>query len=516
MFREESGQITVYLALIFFVSMGLAFCVLEGMRSYMESALAEDAFQGAGNYVLSYYDKALYQNYHVFFMDPRERGQIVSDGESYVDGYLSEKSYFDLDCRELAVTEEKTAVDEDGLYLKHQIREWMKYRESARARQKWRKLFEASEKSRAEAETIEKDMGEAQKAIDEASSSEDSKEKENLPVASEAAKEQQALSKRRGMQWKEIKDTFTQIMDAGILFYVIDNTEEVSGLSISSEALPSGKKASEKKGFLEGGLSFSSVEGWKNLLSSVKEELPEINLSVDDYYILRYISEYFRRYGNEKEGKSGLRYETEYLIGGEVEDKENLKAVANRIFGLRFASDYAYLSGDSEWKATSAAISGALTGVLGFPQAQKAVQVLLTASMSLGEALLDVHAIFSGQKVPLYKSKDTWNVTFDNIAVLLKNKGPVKTGGKGSAGYEEYLNLLLAVGKSSERRLFRMMDIMQVNTALEEPGFLMEDSLFSFRWEGKIKSSRWFSVMPATGVRGDQSFTIELSRNYSY
>lgn len=35
MLRQEEGQITVFLSLIFFVLLGLTLCVLEGMYSFM-------------------------------------------------------------------------------------------------------------------------------------------------------------------------------------------------------------------------------------------------------------------------------------------------------------------------------------------------------------------------------------------------------------------------------------------------------------------------------------------------
>ena len=72
MLRREEGQITVFVALLFFVLMGVSLCVLEGMYSFSESALAESAIKGAGNYVLANYNRSLFDRYHLFFLDPRE------------------------------------------------------------------------------------------------------------------------------------------------------------------------------------------------------------------------------------------------------------------------------------------------------------------------------------------------------------------------------------------------------------------------------------------------------------
>ena len=45
---NEKGQITVFLSLLFLIMLGVALCVLEGIRSYMSVPLAEDAVIGAG------------------------------------------------------------------------------------------------------------------------------------------------------------------------------------------------------------------------------------------------------------------------------------------------------------------------------------------------------------------------------------------------------------------------------------------------------------------------------------
>lgn len=505
MLREENGQITVYLTLLFFVFLGLALCVLEGMRSYMETSLAEDALKGAGSYVLSSYDKALYKDYHVFFLDPRERDKISSEGMRYLSAYPGEKSYFNYSCQALTVTEEKTAVAEDGLYLKHQIREWMKYREIEKAGEKIKEILSSAKDVGKKAEGAMQDMEEAEKAEAEVSGEAGAQpppeeEKPELPQA--------------GVQWRSLKDALSQVIKGGVLYYAVDDVNSISDLAIPKEDLPSGGSSSGKKSVLDKALSFSRVKEWKSLLSEWKG-IPAVGDMADNYYMAEYISDYFRRYDFKIKGKSALAYEAEYLIGGKETDKENLRTVANRVFALRFAANYGFLCQDEEWRASSHTMAGALTGMLGLPQAEKAVQVLLTSAVSFGESLLDVHALFAGQRIPVLKTKDSWNLTLENAGPLLKNKGPVK-GGKGETGYEEYIRLLLLCEGSSDKLLFRMMDIMQVNTALEEPGFRMEDCLFSFRWEADFLCGRWFTFFPGTRVSGEKSFSVQMDKVNSY
>jgi len=533
MLRREEGQITVFVALLFFVLMGVSLCVLEGMYSFSESALAESAIKGAGNYVLANYNRSLFDRYHLFFLDPREREQVDQDGKAYLSASFGDNSFFQPSCSRLEVTEERTAVDEDGLYLRHQIREWMKYREVEKAGETLKELFASVADIRKGDDLAKADMSKAENAIakekekSEAKNTEtagEGREKdssggggaddEKEPGGDTEAREKAAGD--TGIRWKEILELLSNITRSGILVYVTDDIGAVSQLSVSVEGLPSGSVASEKDAadFFSGALSFLNVDEWKKILSDIQAEEGDSRVLSDEFYLLEYIEENFGSYVRKSEEESALLYETEYLIAGKDSDRANLKAVADRMLGLRFLANYAYLSQDGEWKTASGSAAAVLTGILGFPQARKAVQVLLTAAVSFGESMLDVHALFSGEEVPVIKDDSTWNLTLENAAVLLKNRGPVKQG-RWNAGYEDYLKLFLASRLARNRLLFRMMDIMQLNVALEQPDFRMEDCLFAFRWEADFSCGGWLTFFPGIGQHGG-GFTMELERLNSY
>lgn len=516
MLKRDEGQITVFLALLFFVLTGMALCVLEGMYSFMESSLAEDSMKGAGNYVLANYNRNLFDRYHLLFLDPKEREHIEKDGREYLSGYSDEKSFFQFSCSRLEVTSEETAVDQKGLYLKHQIREWMKYRETVKAGESLKKLFDFAMNSQTDTSLARSDMGEAETAIAE----EESRDNEDIESSGDSENsEEEQDGGETGIKWKELKEFLLNVTRSGILLYVTDDAGAISNLTISAQQLPSGGLSAEKDvvDFFDGALSFLKVDEWKTLLEDVQMENWNSGVLADEFYLLEYIEDNFGSYvsDNNGDGETALRYETEYLIAGKDSDRANLKSVANRILCLRFLSNYIYLSQDAQWKATSGSAAAALTGILGFPQARKAVEVLLTAAVSFGESMLDTHALLIGEKVPIMKDASTWNLTLENAASLLKNKGPMKQG-KMNAEYEDYLKLFLAAKMQRNRVLFRMMDIMQINIALKEPDFLMEDCLFSFRWEAEFSCGGWFTFFPGTGQSGTGGFTVELDRLNSY
>lgn len=51
---------------------------------------------------------------------------------------------------------------------------------------------------------------------------------------------------------------------------------------------------------------------------------------------------------------------------------------------------------------------------------------------------------------------------------------------------KDYLKLFLLTKGNFRTVCYRMMDIMQENIASKEPGFLMENCLFSYSWKGSL------------------------------
>ena len=142
-------------------------------------------------------------------------------------------------------------------------------------------------------------------------------------------------------------------------------------------------------------------------------------------------------------------------------------------------------AGTLPWHRAANTMASAITGVMGMPQTMKAVQVLIRMAISYGESLLELHTLFSGGEVPLIKDKTTWNLTLKTMAEQLRNKQIVKKGKK-NISYKDYLKLFLLTKGNSRTVCYRMMDIMQENIASKEPGFLMENCLFSYSWKGSL------------------------------
>lgn len=486
MIFEEKGQITVFLSLLLIVLIGFSFVVVEGVSSYSASALGEDAVKNAGENVLANYDRELFNKYHIFFLDPREKNYILSDGKAGVDQYFSGNSFFNVFCNSLEMTEEVSAVEEDGLYLKHEIREWMKYRQEEKMKDALKRLINNVKKNNADRKEyqneVEEDTGNIEQS-EENKAAEDKAEEET--VSQEVQKERTT--------WKEIKEALQLLTKTGILFYVSDHPEQLSRKSIPEGNLPSrAKKREQEEHKVEEFLfSESGLKGIKSMLSVDFSINTDSILWTKENYIVPYIEECFLDYSEEgREEKNDvqeqvLAYEKEYLIKGQPSDLDNLKRVANDILLLRFINNYIFTGRDAEIQSQVNLMASALTGIVGIPQTAKAVQMMLRAALSYGESLLELHTLFEGGEISLTKDRGNWNLELKTMVKQLKEKKAVKKG-KHNISYKDYLKVLLFMKGNSTILCYRMMDIMQENIACKEAGFLMENCLFSYKWKGSL------------------------------
>lgn len=516
---DERGQITIFLSLLFLVLMMSFLFIVEGVISYSASSLGEDAVKGAGESIMANYDRELFKNYHLFFLDPRQKDYIVTDGKEFINQYFSGNSFFDIYCDSLEVTGEKTAVDEDGLYLKHEIREWMKYREEKEIAKVLEDIIRNTKKNDGERKECQEEVDSAETDVKKEQDEEvnqETKEEANKkdtesdlkgdvdkntdnvedmkPDEKAASEEIEPVSEetlKERSNWKEIKGTLQLLMRTGILFYAAEHSESLSRQSIPGTNLPSkrvkGSSFDNEQRLLDkmDELSFSSLKGIKSLLSVDISMDGRGTLWTKDRYIISYIEDCFSFYGSSDKKDNALLYEVEYLISGKNSDIDNLKRVANYILLLRFINNYIFTGKDTQMKMQINTMASAITGVMGMPQTMKAVQVLIRMAISYGESLLELHTLFSGGEVPLIKDKTTWNLTLKTMAEQLRNKQIVKKGKK-NISYKDYLKLFLLTKGNSRTVCYRMMDIMQENIASKEPGFLMENCLFSYSWKGSL------------------------------
>ncbi len=214
-----------------------------------------------------------------------------------------------------------------------------------------------------------------------------------------------------------------------------------------------------------------------------------------------YCGQFFRHFLDEApENEMGMAYQMEYLVCGEMEDRENLGQAAARLLALREGLNLIHILGDAGKRAQARELAAVIVGASGLLPLVEVVAVLVMGVWALGEALADVKALFAGGKVPLIKSGEDWKLSLDQLLTLgAEGQLGAETQEKG-LGYESYLKLLLFAAEP-ETLLYRMMDMMQDTIGREEPGFLMEKCAYRVELCAVTGARHLFSLRGAEGYR---------------
>ncbi|GFI43063.1 hypothetical protein IMSAGC018_00727 [Lachnospiraceae bacterium] len=175
-----------------------------------------------------------------------------------------------------------------------------------------------------------------------------------------------------------------------------------------------------------------------------------------------YLLEHFSKF-TDKDCLGVLDYELEYILAGKESDRENLEYVVRRLLLLRFVPNYAYIQTDSEMKAEAQTAAMALCTILAVPAITEAAEAGILLAWAYGEAIMDVRALLKGSKVPLAKSKESWQLQLSKLFILGteedQNEGRDDEHG---LGYSDYLRMLLFLAKKDITAL-RSLGVIEQN-----------------------------------------------------
>lgn len=200
-------------------------------------------------------------------------------------------------------------------------------------------------------------------------------------------------------------------------------------------------------------------------------------------------------------GKGGLKYQTEYILGGKTGDIENLKSVARRLLLIREGVNMVHLVSDGTKRAQAAGLAAAIASAFLIPPATGVIEAALLLCWAFGESILDVRELFDGGKVPLIKSAADWQLSLENLAELLNGLDSVRRGSEDGMSYEDYLQVLL-LGVSREEKITRAMDMIEL--CVREKGrknFRMDSCIVAAEVSVDVKANKRkvFNVTRAYG-----------------
>lgn len=291
-------------------------------------------------------------------------------------------------------------------------------------------------------------------------------------------------------QYQEKKDaadeeamTATEAEEADTEDFVnpLDNAEKILKMGFDSLFLPKGRE-----------LSQATVDT-SSLLSSRSQNkgfgiFPKEEGSTQKLLLAEYGLDFYSNFLSTKE-KSGLQYQTEYLIAGKSSDVDNLKYVIKRLLLFREGMNYLYLASDSSKKAKAETAATVISTMILCPEAQEAVTQLLMLLWAYVESAMDIKAILSGGNIPLFKDENSWQSSFDLLSSFHSDTEAERQ--EKGLSYEDYLRILLYC-TSEQDLLDRTMNMLEYNKRIEDEkeNFRLDNCLVAFQLEYECKIGR--------------------------
>lgn len=226
--------------------------------------------------------------------------------------------------------------------------------------------------------------------------------------------------------------------------------------------------------------------------------------------------------------QSELTYELEYILNGEKEDSENVKAVINKIIFIRTILNFIYLLTDSEKRGEAYSAAAALVGITGLEALIRLTQALILIAWAYEEAIVDAAFLVGGKGVPLMKTKQTFQLSFGEMFCLSRKliKSKMEKKGKASAiqelqspGYEGWVRIFLLL-EDREKRCMRSMDIIEANMQLRnDKRFSIGNMLYGVSVKAEYEVPPKFARLPfvtayAAGAEDGWCFETEACVSY--
>ena len=415
----KRGYITIFFALIFVLLASFILSIFEGIKINARRLKAECAFSIAENSVLGEYQKELLETYDLFYVDTAYKTGLPDyhQIEAHLWRYL-EKNYGDTPAS-VEICQITMATDNQGTPYRKQISDYMKDKIGISYVEQLTSLFN---------EVSKEGFLEEDKDIE---SAVDTSWQETL-AQMEAIPEDTWKSIERYCPIKEVKN----VRNSFVLSQVIENEATLSKKEVDITDCVSGRTR----------ITGTGTDEKQTLL--------------DKIYFIAYVFEKFT-YFSQDETDNSLDYQIEYLIGGKGSDYENLSIVAKQLLLLRESINLAYLFTDEEKMSLIEEISAALAALVMCPEIEPIISILFVGLWSYAESVMDVKLLLAGEKVPLFKSKESWNTDLDSgFDVTFSSNESAKT--EDGMDYKQYIELLLLFS-NNEKITYRSMDLIEMH-----------------------------------------------------
>ena len=479
---KVKGSITIFLSLALLFVTALIGSLLESARVTVAGEIALDNSYLAEQNILAEYQRELWNDYHVFFVDASslngEEG-AVKLANSYMDKMMpgGKGDYLGTTASFASLSFKENMTENNCYFFAKQAAAYMKYGAAAGVGKKLinnanliktaedgtdtlrkglkikveaeKKLIELErEKKKLEekandikkgAENIKEIIGTEVHAqsksgligVEEAKRSESSNQ-----IHTKMVEKPKAMAKKIEVQKAEAKSTEVQ-----------DDTPKYTEKEVADakkkykesqknldEATGDGSARGTLSFFISGDKKISKRKISSTAWGEVQTEKEEKTDLVEKGLLILYAKAHFKNFlskTKEDDKKEALKYGVEYLIAGKDSDEANLSSVANRIFGLRTIVWYGYFLTRKDKMAEAEAIAAAIASVLALPAAIEIIKYGIVMGWSMDEARKEVKSLLKGDDIPLLPGKSEgvklkYQSFLDSFLVIASGKLPIR------------------------------------------------------------------------------------------
>lgn len=194
--------------------------------------------------------------------------------------------------------------------------------------------------------------------------------------------------------------------------------------------------------------------------------------------------------------KRPVQYEMEYLLNGGPSDRENLENAVTRLLLIRQGLNLIHILSDSGKRQEAKTLALTITGATGIAPLVEITACFIMGIWAVAEAVADLRALFSGGKVPLWKTREDWQLSLEGVLKIgEENRFSEEKDREKGLTYEDYLKLMLFLTEAEDLQM-RMLDMMEMNIRREETGFLVDYCAYKVDICGKACGKHVFFELP--------------------
>lgn len=450
---KKQGSITVFLALMLSLLLSLVCTSIESVRMAAARTQILNSMDIGLYSLFGQYDKKLLEDYELFAIDGSfgkgqlDMASVYDDMKSYMVPVLKQNSQ-NLTLKQGGFTGYRLMTDDNGEPFYAQIVQYMKNSLGSRGIQL---LLDKMSERKAKTEEADRNADQAQSghAIAQYDSEMNNAAQRSRQAEEEAKKKQEQSGNNDFSSGEQLPAAPVKPVENPITVI-----KKIMKMGILELVLPYGKEISSAE------IDKSDVVSTRNLQQGMKmpDGLQTDNSYTSEILFQQYIMDHLGSYANP--ARYSLAYQAEYIYGGKGNDVDNLKTVASKLLLIREGVNLACLMADGVKRAQAQSLALAIASGFLIPPASVVIESALLLCWSFAESVLDVRELFDGGRIPLVKTSETWQISLENLPLLLDGLDSMRKNDESGLSYEDYLQILLLT-RSKRDKVMRTMDMVE-------------------------------------------------------